>query len=102
MLEKLADVGERVTPQSFGGTRGPITALLAVADPVDLQAEINLNETDLAKAFKGQKCKVSPEAYPDKVYDGYVAELAPKANRQKGALQMKVQIEKPDIFSHPN
>jgi HlyD family secretion protein len=33
VLEKLVDAGELVTPQSFGGTRGPSTALLAVADP---------------------------------------------------------------------
>jgi len=101
VLEKLADVGELVTPQSFGGTRGPSTALLAVADPTDLQVEIDLNESDLAKVFKGQKCKVSPEAYPDKVYDGYVAEIAPEANRQKGTLQVKVQIKKPDNFLTP-
>jgi HlyD family secretion protein len=101
VLEKLVDAGELVTPQSFGGTRGPSTALLAVADPKDLQVEIDLNEADLAKVFKNQKCKVSPEAYPDRVYDGYVAEIAPEANRQKGTLQVKVQILKPDHFLTP-
>jgi HlyD family secretion protein len=101
VLEKLVDAGELVTPQSFGGTRGPSTALLAVADPKDLQVEIDLNETDLAKVSKNQKCKVSPEAYPDRVYDGYVAEIAPEANRQKGTLQVKVQIVSPDRFLTP-
>ncbi len=101
VLEKLADAGELVTPQSFGGTRGPSTALVAVADPKDLQVEIDLNEQDLAKVFRNQRCKVSPEAYPDKVYGGYVAEIAPEANRQKGTLQVKVQIEAPDRFLTP-
>jgi HlyD family secretion protein len=101
VLEKLVDAGELVTPQSFGGTRGPSTALLAVADPKDLQVEIDLNESDLAKVFKGQKCKVSPEAYPNKSYGGYVAEIAPEANRQKGTLQVKVQIQNPDLFLTP-
>jgi HlyD family secretion protein len=101
VLEKLVDAGELVTPQSFGGTRGPSTALLAVADPKDLQVEIDLNESDLPKVFKGQKCAVSPEAYPDKSYEGYVAEIAPEANRQKGTLQMKVQIKNPDQFLTP-
>ena len=49
VLEKLADPGELVTPQSFGGTRGPSTALLSLADPKDLQVEIDVNESDLAK-----------------------------------------------------
>ena len=101
VLEKLADPNELVTPQSFGGTRGPSTALLAVADPKDLQVEIDLNEADVAKVFLNQKCKVSPEAYPDRVYDGYVAEKAPEANRQKGTLQVKVQIVNPDQFLTP-
>jgi HlyD family secretion protein len=101
VLEKLVDPNELVTPQSFGGTRGPSTALVAVADPKDLQVEIDLNEADVAKVYLNQKCKVSPEAYPDHVYDGYVAEKAPEANRQKGTLQVKVQIVNPDQFLTP-
>lgn len=101
VLEKLADASELVTPQSFGGTRGPSTALVAIADPKDLQVEIDLNEADLAKVYRNQPCKVSPEAYLDKSYDGYVAEIAPEANRQKGTLQVKVQIRNPDEFLTP-
>jgi len=101
VLEKLVDPDELVVPQSFGGTRGPSTALISVADPKDLQVEIELNEADVAKAFLGQKCRVNPEAYPDKVYEGYVAEMAPEANRQKGTLQVKVQIKNPDRFLTP-
>lgn len=101
VLEKLVDPGELVTPLSFGGTRGPSTAFMALADPNDLQVEIDVNESDLPKIRLGQKCRVSPEAYPDKIYDGFVAEIAPEANRQKGTLQLKVQIEKPDQFLTP-
>ena len=101
VLEKLVDANELVTPQSFGGTRGPSTAIVALADLNDLQIEIDLNEADLAKVYLNQKCKISPEAYPDKVYDGYVAEIAPEANRQKGTLQVKVQVLKPDKFLIP-
>lgn len=101
VLEKLADENELVSPQSFGGDRGPSTALLAVADPKDLQVEIDLNESDLAKVTLGQRCRISPEAYSDRTYEGYVAEIAPEANRQKGTLQVKVQIENPDSFLIP-
>jgi HlyD family secretion protein len=101
VLEKLVDAGELVTPQSFGGGRGPSTAFLAVADPKDLQVEIDLNEADLSKISMNQKCRVTPEAYQDKSYEGYVAEIAPEANRQKGTLQVKVQIREPDRFLTP-
>ncbi len=101
VLEKLVDQGELVTPQSFGGGRGPSTAFLAVADMKDLQVEIDLNEADVAKVSLNQECRVSPEAYSDKAYRGYVAEMAPEANRQKGTLQVKVQIRDPDKFLTP-
>ncbi|MFM8358778.1 MAG: efflux RND transporter periplasmic adaptor subunit, partial [Verrucomicrobiota bacterium] len=77
VLEKLVDPGELVTPQTFGAGRGPSTSLVAVADLTDLQVEIEVNEADLAKVKVGQACRVSPEAYPDRQYDGVVAEVAP-------------------------
>lgn len=101
VLEKLVDPNELVAPQSFGGTRGPSTALIAIADPKDLQVEIDMNESDLSKIAPNQKCRVSPEAYPEKTYEGYVAEVAPEANRAKGTLQIKVQIRNPDKFLTP-
>lgn len=101
ILEKLVDENELVTPQSFGGNRGPSTALLAIADPNDLQVEIDLNESDVAKVSLNQRCRIAPEAYPDKKYGGHVAEIAPEASREKGTLQIKVQIENPDRFLTP-
>ena len=101
ILEKLVEADELVTPMTFGGTRGPSTALVSMADLTDLQVEIDLNEADLAKIHLKQRCRISPEAYPDKRYGGYVAEIAPEANRQKGTLQIKVQVEKPDTFMTP-
>jgi HlyD family secretion protein len=101
ILEKLAKASELVVPQSFGGTRGPSTALVSLADLNDLQVEIDVNEADLSKVRMKQRCRVVPEAYLDKKYNGYVAEIAPEANRSKGTLQVKVQIEKPDAFLTP-
>lgn len=101
VLEKLVNPDELVMPQSFGGGRGPSTALLSMADLNDLQVEIDVNEADLSKISLNEKCRVSPEAYPDKTYDGYVAEIAPEADRAKGTLQIKVRIMKPDKFLTP-
>jgi HlyD family secretion protein len=79
----------------------PSTALVSLANLNDLQVEIDINEADLSKVRLKQRCRVVPEAYPDKKYNGYVAEIAPEANRSKGTLQVKVQIEKPDAFLTP-
>ncbi len=101
VLEKLVDSNELVTPQSFGGTRGPSTALIAVGDPQDLQVDLDINATSIGKVHPNQKCKVTPEAYLDRQYDGYVVEVAPEGNRQKGTLQVKVQILNPDKYLTP-
>src|SRR5580704_14418934 len=58
VLEKLVEPNELVVPQSFGGTRGPSTALIAIADPKDLQVEVDLNEADLSKVSMNQKCRI--------------------------------------------
>ena len=60
-----------------------------------------MNEADLAKVSLNQVCRVTPEAFPDQSYRGFVAEIAPEASRQKGTLQIKVQIQNPDRFLIP-
>jgi HlyD family secretion protein len=101
ILEKLVNPNELVTPQSYGGGRGPSTAFLAMADLNDLQVEVDLNEADIGRVHLKQKCRISPEAYPEKTYSGSVAEIAPEANRAKGTLQVKVQVENPDAYLTP-
>ena len=101
ILEKLVEPDELVVPLSFGGTRGPSTALVSLADLHDLQVEIDVNEADLSKLHLKQHCRVSPEAYADKKYTGFVVEIAPEANRSKGTLQVKVQIDNPNEFLTP-
>lgn len=101
VLERMVDPNELVTPQTFGGPRGPSASLIAVADLGDLQVEVDLNESDLAKVRTGQACRVVPEAYPDRVYRGELVEMAPEASRQKGTLQVKVRILDPDRYLTP-
>ncbi len=95
VLDKFVDNNELIVPQSFGGPRGPSTILLALADLNDLQVEIDVNEADTPKVRLHQRCRIRPEAYPEKMFDGYVFEVSPEADRQKGTLKVKVQVEKP-------
>jgi HlyD family secretion protein len=41
------------------------------------------------------------DAFPDRKYDGVIAEISPEANRQKATVQVKVQILNPDEFLRP-
>lgn len=100
VLERIAEVGELVTNQNFGG-RGARGALLSMADLNDMQVEVDLNQTDLARVRMHQTCLVSLEAYPDRNYLGRVVQMAPEANRQKSTVQVKVQVLDPDERMRP-
>ncbi len=101
ILEKLIELGEIVTPTSYGGTRGARTAFLTMANLKDIQIEIDLNENDIPKIHLGQPADVSLEAYPDKKYQGKVVEIAPEANRLKATIQVKIQVLNPDGTIRP-
>ncbi len=67
-----------------------------MADLSDLEVDLSIQErNDLARVHKGQKCKVRPEAFPDRVYDGVVSRLMPIADRAKGAVPVRVKLSVP-------
>ncbi len=96
ILEKLAEQGELVTNTNFGGTRGAKSSVVAMADLKCLEVEIDMNESDLAKVHLQQPCEIRLDSQPDRVYDGAVDEISPQADRQKGTVQTKVRMLKPD------
>src|SRR5260370_5403202 len=44
----------------------------------------------------GQRAEVIPEAFANLKYTGFIAEIAPEANRAKATVQVKVKVENPD------
>ncbi len=51
------------------------TVLLSVADMAKIQAEINVDETDIPSIKLGQHAKISIDAIPDKTFDGIVTQV---------------------------
>ena len=51
------------------------TVLLSVADMAKIQAEINVDETDIPSIKLGQPAKISIDAIPDKTFDGTVTQV---------------------------
>jgi HlyD family secretion protein len=45
---------------------------------------------------------VNVDAYPDRKWDGMIAEISPQANRAKATVQVKVQILNPDAYLRPD
>ena len=100
VLERIVERGEMVSPSAFGGS-GARTSVVDLADLTDLQVELDISQTDFSRLQMGQKAEIIPEAYPNLKYSGYIAEIAPEANRAKSTIQVKVKVENPDQQLRP-
>lgn len=91
ILKKNAEEGNIVNPVAFNGS----FSLCDMADLSDLEVDLSVQESNIAKVFKGQRCKVQPEAFKDRSYDAYVHRLMPIADRSKGAVPVRVKVRVP-------
>jgi HlyD family secretion protein len=74
-------VGQTAVP-SFSGIAGSI--LIDVADTASIDAEINVDETDIARVKVGAEARVVPAAFPDKTLSGTVEQVAIAPRQQPG------------------
>ena len=66
-------IGETAVPSvtSIAGSD-----LMVVADTSNLFAEVNVNETDVARVGPGQRARIVPAAFPDRAWSGTVETVA--------------------------
>jgi multidrug resistance efflux pump len=91
ILEKQAEEGNIVNPIVFNGSY----SICKMANLAEMEVDLNIQERDVANVFVGQKCKVHTDAYPDRIYNGKVSRLMPRADRAKGAIPVRVKLEIP-------
>jgi HlyD family secretion protein len=106
ILDRTAEKGELITAQfASAAAGGPQGSVVSLADLNDLQVELDIAQADFARLGPKQKAIVTTDTYPDKTYDGEIAQISPEANRQKATVQVKVQVlnpaKYPDIFLRP-
>ena len=56
---------------------------MSLADLNDLQVELDIAQDDFARLGPTQKGVVTVDAYPDRKWDGAIAEISPQANRPR-------------------
>jgi len=100
ILERAVEKGEFVT-NGFVGDKGAKGYVVTLSDLNDRQGELDIAQNDFAKLHMGQKGIVTTDAFPDRKYEGQLAEMSPKADRQKATVQVKVQILHPDSYLRP-
>src|SRR2546422_5847539 len=100
VLQRIVERGEMVSPSAFGES-GARTSVVALADLQDLQIELDISQADFARLKMGQRAEIVPEAFPNLKYTGFIAEIAPEANRAKATVQVKVKVENPNEQLRP-
>lgn len=99
ILDRTAEKGELITAQfASAAAGGPQGSVVSLADLNDLQVELDIAQADFARLGPGQKGIVTTDTYPDKQYDGQIAQISPEANRQKATVQVKVQVLNPEKY----
>ncbi len=99
ILDRTAEKGELITAQfASAAAGGPQGSVVSLADLNDLQVELDIAQADFARLSPNQKAVVTTDAYPDKQYDGQIAQISPEANRQKATVQVKVQVLNPGKY----
>jgi HlyD family secretion protein len=99
ILDRTAEKGELITAQfASAAAGGPQGSVVSLADLNDLQVELDIAQADFARLSPAQKAIVTTDTYPDKEYDGEIAQISPEANRQKATVQVKVQVLNPEKY----
>ncbi|OGF97716.1 MAG: hypothetical protein A2Z06_02845, partial [Candidatus Glassbacteria bacterium RBG_16_58_8] len=58
-----------------GTMNNPGTVLLTVSDLSKMQAEVEVDETDIVNVELGQQAEVTIDAYPDTIFQGFASEI---------------------------
>lgn len=99
ILDRTAEKGELITAQfASAAAGGPQGSVVSLADLNDLQVELDIAQADFARLSPAQKALVTTDTYPDKEYNGQIAQISPEANRQKATVQVKVQVLNPGKY----
>src|SRR5439155_25080359 len=97
VVAKRAHVGEAVSPfgsPGQGSSNGG--AIVTLVDFATLYGGADVNESNLARLSPKQPAEIVLEAYPDRVYEGFLSQIIPSADRQKGTVKVKVGFVDPD------
>ena len=99
VIQKEAEVGEVVSPNSQGGrARGSVVTMVDLST-LEVQAEVP--ETSMAAVAVGGIAKVFLDAWPTETYEVRVDRIWPVADRQKATIEVRAVFLAPDDRLRP-
>ena len=81
ITQLVIEEGETAVPSatSIAGSE-----VLTIADTSNMYAEVNVNETDVARVVPGQPARIVPAAFPDQSWEGVVETVAVSPRQVQG------------------
>lgn len=88
----VANLNTQVGQSVIGGVSAGGTLLMTLADTRVIQAEIAVDESDVAEMRIGIPVRVTVDALPDRTFGGKVARIAPQATVTQNVTQFNVVV----------
>ena len=102
VVKKMTEAGESVAPIPPGVNISISSgAIVAIADMNSLEAEVDVNESNVAQLQSGQPAEITVQAIPNHTYKGVLRQVIPTADRTKATVTVKVHIEDKDKYLKP-
>ncbi len=102
VVKKMTEVGESVAPIPPGVNISTASgAIVAIADMNSLEAEVDVNESNVAELQPGQPAQIQVQAVPNHTYKGVLRQVIPTADRTKATVTVKVSILDKDKYLRP-
>jgi RND family efflux transporter MFP subunit len=102
VVKKMTEAGESVAPIPPGVNISTSSgAIVAIADMNSLEAEVDVNESNVAQLQSGQPAEIQVQAIPNHTYRGVLRQVIPTADRTKATVTVKVSILDKDKYLKP-
>jgi len=99
-----SEVGERVVGTGMMGG----TEIMVISDLSRMEARVDVDENDVVQVSIGDTARVEVDAYPDRIFDGVVTEIAHAAKTRGMGTQeevvnfeVKIRIIEPEVMLRP-
>ena len=102
VVKKMTEAGESVAPIPPGVNISTSSgAIVAIADMNSLEAEVDVNESNVAQLQSGQPAEIQVQAIPSHTYKGVLRQVIPTADRTKATVTVKTSILDKDKYLKP-
>ncbi len=102
VVKKMTEAGESVAPIPPGVNISTSSgAIVAIADMNSLEAEVDVNESNVGELQPNQPAEIQVQAIPNHTYKGLLRQVIPTADRTKATVTVKVSILDKDKYLRP-